>query len=78
MKTLLQSEDGPDNLLDVLFLVIRGYDNDTIAYVRHFYILLLFLLQSYKIIENNLIAEAIFSLFTIHFSLYFVILHTNS
>ena len=34
METLLQTEDGPDNFLDVLFLVVRRYNDDTIATVH--------------------------------------------
>ena len=34
MKLLFQSEHGPDNLLDVLLLVVGGDDNNAVAWVH--------------------------------------------
>ena len=36
METLLQTEYGPDNLLDVLLLVIRRNDDNTVACVHDY------------------------------------------
>jgi hypothetical protein len=35
VEALFQAEDGSDDFLDVLFLVIRWYDNDAIACVHN-------------------------------------------